>query len=145
MSDDPYIKVLNALMAAVRTLTTYFPKSYQVTTDKPDIAQGANFWFICSPGAFSDVRLEAHDSIVTWQTRCELAVRYTYYNERISEFLECRGAVRAKLKEPRALKNIRLKPPVLVTGEDLRQSIEQPTPNWIVQPLLVTINQIVSN
>jgi hypothetical protein len=142
---DPYINVLNALMAAVRTLTDYFPKDYQVTTDKPDITRGADYWFICNPGAFSDVRLEAHDSIVTWQTRCELAVRYTIYSQRMLDFLAVRGAVRAKLKEPRALPNIRLRPPVLVAGEDLRQDIAGPTPNFIVQPLLVTINQIVSN
>lgn len=145
MIDDPYLKVVNAVMEAVRTLTDYFPKEYQVTLNRSDLSRGADYFFILNPGAFSDVRLEGKHSIVTWQTSCELAVRFAEYNSRTEKFLLCRGALRALLKTPHILKNIRLDPPVIVTGAELRQDIPGLTPNWITQPITITINQIVNN
>lgn len=142
---DPYLKVVNEIMRAVRTLTEYFPKEYQVTLNRSDISRGADYFFILSPGAFSDVRLEAKHSVVTWQTQCELAVRFAEYNARTEKFLLARGAIRELLKTPHVLKDIRLDPPVIVTGGELRQDVPGLNPNWITQPITITINQIVNN
>ena len=145
MSDDPYIQCRDAILEAVKTLTTYFPKDYQVTLNRSDVSRGADYWFLMRRGSFSDTRLEAHDSLVTWNFRCELAVRFVIYNERADKLDEVLGAVRAVLKKPHTLKNIRLKPPVLVAGEDLRQDVPGLTPNFIIAPLNIVITQIVPN
>ena len=142
---DPYIKITNEIFRVVRTLTEYFPQPYQVTFNRSDVARGAEYWFVLSPGAFSDTRLDNRDDVVTWVTQCELAVSFAEYNTRIEKFLLCRGAIRNLLKTPHILKDIRIKPPVIVTGGELRQDVPGLNPNWIVQPITITVNQIVSN
>jgi hypothetical protein len=142
---DPYLKVVNAIIGALQTLTDFFPKDYQVTLNRSDISRGGDYFFLLSPGAFSDSRLDNRTRIVTWSTPCELAVRFAEYNSRTEKFLLCRGAVRAKLLTPHILKDIRIDPPVLMSGGDLRQDVPGLNPNWITQPITVTVNQMVSN
>lgn len=142
---DPYLKVTDALVTAIRGLTAYFPQAYQVTFNRSDMSRGADYFFILTPGAFSDARLDNRDDVVTWVTQCELAVRFAEYNTRTDKFLQARGDIRALLKTPHALPNIKLRPPVIVTGGELRQDVPGLNPNWIVQPITVTINQIVAN
>lgn len=142
---DPYLKVTNAIQTAVRTLTTYFPDARQVTFNRNDMTIGGDYFFILSPGAFQDTRLDNRDDIVQWVTQCELAVRFSEYNTRTEKFLQCRGDIRQLLKTPHALKDIRIKPPVVIRGGELRQDVPGLTPNWIVQPITVTVNQAVAN
>jgi hypothetical protein len=142
---DPYIAVVNEIIRNVQALTDFFPNPWQVTLNRSDISRGGDYFFLLSPGAFSDTRLDNRTRIVTWQTPCELAVRFAEYNSRTEKFLLCRGAIRAKLLTPHILKDIRLDPPVLVSGGDLRQDVPGLNPNWYTQPITITINQMVSN
>lgn len=142
---DPYIAVVNEILRNVRTLTDYFPQPTQVTLNRSDVSRGAAYWFLLQPGAFSDSRIDNRDDSIAWVTQCELVVSFAEYNSRTEKFLVCRGAIRALLKTPHVLKNIRIKPPVIITGGELRQDVPGLNPNWIVQPITVTVNQMVAN
>lgn len=144
--DDLYITFFNQLMDAIRTLTDYFPQAYQVTTSLPDVSRGADYWFVVSPDAFSDIRLDAHDSIATFTTECELVVRFAEYSSRTTKFMTARGAIRKLLKAPHTFQNVRLKPPITVTGGKLRQDTQAGiVPNFIVQPITITSSHFVTN
>lgn len=141
--NPPRLRVVNAIMTAARTLTDLFPKAIQVTLNKSDVSRGAEYWLIVTPGGFTPARLDSGDKIITWRTRLELAVSFAEYNSRTEKFIIASEALRAKLEDPFALPNIRLSPPVIVAGEDLTQDIPGQSPNWIVQPLIVTVSTFV--
>lgn len=145
MSDDPYNDCLQALMTAVRTLDAYFKKAHQVGTNHEEVAsRGGEYWFICTPGAFPNTRLDGRDKIYQWQTTCDLYVRYTTEKESVPKLIAVRGAVVKLLHAPRVLKNLNVKS-VTVTGNNLVQDIPGDNPNFIIQPLIVTIEQIVAS
>ncbi len=141
----PRLKVANAIIAAAQTLTDIFPDKDQVTFNRNNISSGADTWLIVTPGGFSGSRLDSGEKIIAWRYKCELAFRFAEYNSRTEDFIKACEAVRAALETPYALKDIRINPPVQVTGEDLTQDIPGLQPNWIVQPLTVTVNTFVTS
>lgn len=141
--NPPRLKVTNAIMTAARTLTDLFPKPEKVTLNKSDVSVGAEYWLIVTPGGFTPVRLDSGDKIITWRTRLELAVSFKEYNSRTVKFILASEALRTCLENPFALKNIRIAPPVIVAGDDLTQDIPGQSPNWIVQPYIVTVSTFV--
>lgn len=143
--NPPRLNVTNAVMTAARTLTDLFPKPIQVTLNRADVSRGAEYWLIVTPGGFTPARLDAHDNLITWRLRLELAVSFAEYSTRTEKFIIAAEALRTCLQTPHALKNIRISPPVIVTGEDLTQDIPGASPNWIVQPLIVTVTTFVPN
>ena len=144
MSDDPYNDCLQAMMAAVRTLTDFFPKDYQVSTNHDEKSRGGDYWFICTPGAFPSTRLDGRDKTFQWQTTCDLYVRYTTEEESVQKLIAVRGAIIKKLHAPRALRNLNINN-VTVSGNNLQQDMPGDNPNYIIQPLIVTIEQIVTS
>lgn len=142
---DPYTDCVNALMTAIRTLTTYFPKEYQVSFNHSDLTRGANTWFFCTPSAFPNTRLDGRDKIYQWQTDCDLYLRYVTEAESIPKFMEVRGAIVSLLHTPRVLKNIGVIKVSVATSNKLQQDIAGTNPNFLIQAMVVTIEQIVSN
>lgn len=143
MSDNHYDDVLQALMTKVRTFIGYFPKPIYVSTSHEDVGRGNDYWFICTPGPFSKRRLDGQDVIYQWQTDCDLFVRYRTEKDSIPKLITARDAIISGLHAPRAIKNLGITN-ITVTGERLKQDVPPPAiPNFIIQPLLVTIEQIV--
>lgn len=143
MSDNPYQDVLEALMDKIRTLTEYFPKDVYVSTNYDNLSRGHSFWVFCTPGPFPKSRLDGQDVIYSWQTDLDLFVRYKTQEESIQKLIDVRGAILKTLHAPRAIKNLNVKS-ITVSGEKLKQDVPPPAkPNFIIQPLLVTIEQIV--
>jgi len=142
---DPYLQCVTALMTAVRTLTTYFPKDYQVSFNHNDVNKGADNWFFCTPGAFPNTRLDGRQKIYQWQTDCDIYMRYATEEESIPKFIELRGAIVSLLHRPRVLKNIGVIRVSVATTNKLQQDISGPNPNFLIQAMVVTIEQIVSD
>ena len=145
---DSYADCLAALMTAARTLTPYLtklPNGKQVSFNHSDVTLGADYWFFCTPGAFPNTRLDGRDKIYQWQTDCDLYMRYVTEKESIPKFVAFRGAVITLLHTPRLLKNIGVLRTSVVSNNKLQQDIPGLSPNFLIQGLTVTIEQIVSN
>ena len=142
---DPYTDCLDALMTAIRTLTTYFPNPRQVSFNHSDITYGANNWFFCTPGAFPSTRLDGRQKIYQWQTDCDLYMRYNTEAESIPKFMQLRGAVITLLHTPRVLKDVGVNKVTVATTNRLQQDIPGLSPNFLIQAMGVTIEQIVNN
>lgn len=144
MSDDPYGDCLNAMMVAVRTLTDLFPKANRVSLDHGAVEIGGDYWFICTPSAFPSRRLDGREKIVQWQTECDLYVRYKTEKDSVPKLLIARAKVKALLEKPRVLKNLNVNS-VTVSGNRLVQDVAGENFNFLIQPLIVTIEQIVAS
>jgi len=142
---DPYTKAVTAMMTKVRTLTTYFPKDFQVSFDPSNKSRGAVNWFFVSPTAPSSQQPFAGSlKIVTWRSPCRLDVRYTTEAESTSKLMEIRGAIRTLLEKPRALENVEVNKVTVSFSEKFSQ--DKPTnesPNFLIQEMTVAIEQIV--
>lgn len=143
--NDPYTKCLTALMTAVRTLTTYFPEAHQVSLNHSDVNLGGDNWFFCTPGAIPSSRLDGRDRIYQWQTDCDLYIRFSTEEESIPKLILARGALISLLHRPRLLKNIGVTRVSVVTASKLQQDNPGTNPNFLIQPMVVTIDQIVTN
>lgn len=145
MSDGTYAECIEALMTALRTLTTYFPKDYQVSFNRADINRGAEYWFFVAPAGFPNTRLDGRDRIYQRQTLCDLCVRYKTDAESYPKLIAVLDDIDKLLRKPRVLKNINVIRPVLLSANgNVRQDVPGNSPNFLVQPLTVTIEQIVS-
>lgn len=143
MTDNHYQDVLDALMEKIRTFSTYFPKSVYVSMNHEDVGRGNDYWFICTPSAFPKSRLDGQDVIYQWQTDCNLFVRYKTEKDSIPKLIAVRSTIINGLHAPRAIKDLGIKS-ITVTGDKLKQDVPPPAvPNFIIQPLLITIEQIV--
>jgi len=143
MSDNHYQDILDAQMTKLRTLTDFMPKPRYVTDKRSDIGRGNDYWIYCVPGAVTRSRLDGHDIIYAWQTELNLFVRYKTEEESTPKLVEFRGAVLSLLHAPRSIKNLNVIS-VLVTGDKLKQDTPPPAkPNFIIYPLISTIEQIV--
>lgn len=141
---DPYVLCITALMTEVRKLTTYFTKDENVTFDKPTVARGGDYWFVVTPQGYSYSRYDATNRLYIWRTLGELAVRYKEYNTRTQKAIEARGAVERLLSKPHLIKDLNVKS-IDVVGDDLRQDVQPGlTPNFLIYPFKITINQIVN-
>jgi len=144
---DPYTLAVNALMGEVRTLTTYFPKEFQVSFDPSNKSRGAEYWFFVSPTAPSSAsRLASQMRVIQWRSDCRLDVRYKTESESAAKLMEIRGVIRALLERPRALKNINVNRVTVAFGERFEQDTPaNQAPNFLIQRMTVTIDQIVRN
>jgi hypothetical protein len=144
-STDPYTQCVEAMMTALRTLTTYFPKAYQVSFDPYNITRGADYWFWVSPFVgSSETRLASRTKLMQWATNCQLDVRYTTEADSAMKIITARGAITTLLNTPRLLKNINVNRVIVVPNGKPLQDIPG-TPNFLIQALTVTIEQIVKN
>ena len=141
-SSDPYSKALKSMLTAVSTLTVFFETNEQIALPSNPFT-GADYWFFAIPGTFPGFRLNGTQKIQQWQTDCELWVRFVTELESVPLLIEARGAVKATLESPHALKNVNVNN-VTVTGGKLQQDVNGNTPNFIIQPLTITIDQIVT-
>lgn len=139
---DPYTDVVAALMTAIRTLSTYFSKAHQVTFNYDRLNIGEEYWLFVTPDAIPSARLDGRDRIYQWQTDCDLYVRYKTTEISIPKYMAVRGALITLLHKPRALKNVNVLKVEVTTNSKLLQSKDA---NWLIQPFLVRIDQIVSN
>lgn len=144
MTTPRYSEAITALMTAVRTLTAYFPNSYQVSFNHADVNRGGEYWFFCTPGAFTKTRHDNGDKLTAWQTNAELWVRYTTEAESAAKLIAARDAIDALLDTPGLLRSANVLKTV-ATGGNLQQDIAGKQPNFIIQPLLLTIEQRVIN
>lgn len=143
MSDNKNLDAFEAMLSAVRTLEQYFPKAVNVSSSYSNIKRGSGYWFIATPGAFPNTRLDSRDVVYQWQNDCDLFVRYKTEAESIGKLIEVRWAIIKLLHTPRLLRNVNVTK-VTVTGDRIKQDTMPPAqPNFIIQPLLVTIEQIV--
>ena len=144
MTVPRYNEAITALMTAVRTLTAYFPNSYQVSFNHADINRGKDYWFICMPGAFTKVRHDNGDKITAWQTNAQLWVRYTTEAESMAKLIAARDAIDDLLDTPGLLRNANVLRTV-ASGGALQQDVAGKQFNFLIQPLLLTIEQRVIN
>lgn len=143
MTDNHYQDVLDGLMEKLRTFTEYFKKPIYVSNNHEDVGRGSDYWFICTPGAFSFRRLDSRDAIYTWGTIGDLFVRYKTESESIPKLIAVRGAIVQGLHAPRAIKNLNIIS-IVVTGDRIKQNVPPPAkPNFIICPLNINIEQIV--
>jgi len=144
MSDGTAAECIAALMTAIRTLSTYFPKEYQVSFNRADINRGADYWFFVAPAGFPSTRLAGRDRIYQRQALCDLCVRYKTDVESYPKLIAVLDDIDILLRKPRVLKNINVNHVLLSANGNLRQDVPGNSPNFLVQPLTVTIEQIVS-
>ena len=143
---DPYTQAINAMMTALRTLTDYFPEEYQVSFDPYDLGRGADYWFFVSAFASSPAtRLSGTQKIYQWQTPCQLDVRYTTEAESAGLLLTARGAIIAFLHRPRVLRDVNVNRVIVTPDSKPLQNVPGDNPNFLIQAMTVTIEQIVNN
>lgn len=141
--EDAYSLCLKAWMTAVHELSDFFPENYQVTTTHDGVnSRGSEYWFVCTPNTFTSSRLDGMNKVYQWQTLCDVYVRYTNEETSVGSLLAVRGAIQALADKLRPLPNINVNSISLV-GQNLVQDIPGDNPNFIIQPLVVTFNQIV--
>jgi len=142
---EPYTAAVGALMTAVRTLTTYFPNAWQVSYNHSDVTRGAEYFFFCTPSAFPNTRLDGREKLYQWQTDVDIYMRYITEAESIPKFIAFRGAIITLLHTPRVLKNVNVTRVTVVSSNKLQQDIPGRNPNFLIQALTVTTEQIVSS
>ena len=146
-SSDPYTQCIEALMTALRVLTDLFPKELQVSFDPYNITRGADYWFFVSPfGTNQNSRYSASQKLYQWSTPCELDVRFKAEAESGNKLIAARGEIVKLLQTPRLLKNINVnRVSVVPNGKPLQDTPANMQPNFLIQQMSVTIEQIVNN
>lgn len=93
---DYYQICEDALADCLRTLTTHFPHSWQVSDDDTVLGQGADNFIIYRPGAMPVTPISTAETIVvdiTWQIIGRLHTKYTSYKDAWTIFKAVRKGI----------------------------------------------------
>jgi hypothetical protein len=138
---DHYSECETAFMTQLRTLTTLFPKDYQVSDDVAVLNRGGDYFLIVQPDAFPGTRADGRDVFYNWIVIGDLYVRYRSHDEALARFKTARSAI-INLFSPFALNGTsNISRTVLSASGGLQQDIPGDNPNFIIQTLTATITQ----
>lgn len=132
-------------MTKLRTLSSLFPKSYQVSTDLEDLKRGGKYFAIFFPSTFQTSRVDGHDKVIAWAVNFDLYVRYSTHNEALALFKTGRSEIFNLLNSDPALNktpgvfNVNLS----ATSEVL-QDLPGDNPNFIIQTFNAAVSQRVT-
>jgi hypothetical protein len=74
---DNYLAVISAWASLLRTITTYFPETWQVSiADDSILGRGANFLAVLNVGSFPKTDISAQDARIDWQIYTDVYARY---------------------------------------------------------------------
>ena len=90
---DFYTECETGLMTLLRTLTTYFPLTWQVSDDDAVLMQGAEYVVIVRPGKFPLTRQTEQLSIVNWEVTADLFVQFVDYKTSWAKFKTFRSVL----------------------------------------------------
>lgn len=95
MQQADYTALRNGFMTKARTLTAYFPQSWQVSDDEADVNRGAKYYMILRPGAVPIAPVLGSKKIyrANWNITFDLQVKYTNFKNSWNEFTILRDAV----------------------------------------------------
>jgi hypothetical protein len=140
---DYYSQCEGALMAKLRTLTTLFPRDFQVSDDDSVLNRGADTFAIFQPDAFPATRADGREVFYNWVVIFDLYVRYKSRAESLARFKAARAAL-VDLISPFCLNGTsNISRCVLAASGGLQQDIPGDNPNFIIQTLTATITQRV--
>ena len=148
---DFYKQCEDGLAVRLRTLTTYFIKTSQVSDDDTVISTGAGNYIIYRPGAFPILGALQTKKIMDmqWEVTADLYVYYTNYKESWNKFKEVRAAIFQCVHEDQTLGNTpNVRYATLSSSENAQyfrfaNAVESAKPNYIIQTMKVVIVQRV--
>jgi hypothetical protein len=140
---DQYAACETAFMTLLRTLTTLFPRDYQVSDDVSVLNRGGDYFFIVQPDAFPGTRADGRDLFYNWIVVGDLYVRYKSRADSLARFKAARSAI-VNLISPACLNGTsNISRTTLAASGGLQQDIPGDNPNFIIQTLTATITQRV--
>jgi hypothetical protein len=140
---DQYQICETAIMDRLKTLTSIFPKTWQVSDDDSVIQNGADYFAIFMPDSFPASRADGHDLFVNWVIIFDLYVRYSTRKESLPKFKAARSLIFNSLY-PACINHVAgVSRAVLSANGGLYIDIAGDNPNFIIQTLSVTVTQKV--
>lgn len=140
---DHYNVCEAALIAKLRTLTSLFPRDFQVSDDDSVLNRGADYFAIVQPDAFPATRADGREVFFNWVVIFDLYVRYQSRAESLPKFKAARSAI-INLLGPASLNDTNnVSRTVLSANGGLQQDIPGDNPNFIIQTFSCVITQRV--
>jgi hypothetical protein len=142
---DWYALCKAGLIARLRTLTTLFPKAYQVSDNDDEINRGADYWIFVMTDTFPSTRIDGNSNFYNWNIELDLGVRYTTKAQALQRFDAARGKL-INLLTPYCLNDINnvMRTVVSSNSKVMQDTPADEKPNFIFQTLLATITQRVT-
>lgn len=138
---DYFSMVEASVMAKLRTISSLFPHSWQVSDDESNIRKGADYFAIFFPSTFTSSRANGVERFVVWACPFDLYVRFTTKRESLSRF----KAARAELFLLMNSKTLEGAPGVfdvsLNATSEVLQDIAGDNPNFIIQTFNAAVSQ----
>jgi hypothetical protein len=140
-----YVQCKEAFITKGRTLSSLFPKSYQVSDDEENIKRGGDYFLVTLPSSFSSRAPDAHHKDMTWIVLFDLYVRFTTKKESTLRFEAARDQVITFYHSDPWLNNTTGVSNVLISAAgEVLQDIAGDNPNFIIQTMSASISQRVA-
>jgi hypothetical protein len=141
---DQYSVCESALLAKIRTLSTFFPNAWQVSDDVSEIQRGADYFVIAMPDTFPMTRADGHDVYVNWVVVLDLYIRFSTIQESLVRFKAVRSAIFNLLYPASLNRTNNISKLVLSSNGGVQQDMAGDNPNFLIQTLSVVITQRVT-
>jgi hypothetical protein len=140
-----YVECKEAIITKGRTLSSLFPKSYQVSDDDSNIKRGGDYFIVTLPSTFSSRGPDSHHKDMTWIVLFDLYVRYTTKTESTRKFEAARDLVITLYHSDPWLGNTPGVSNVSISAAgEVLQDIAGDNPNFIIQTMSASISQRVA-
>ena len=149
---DYYSVIESALATQLRTLTSHFPNTWQVSlADETALDKGASEFALIYPGAFPNMWHDANfNKTVEWEMQLDLMVRFVDYATTFAALKALRSDVLNLLMDKRSLGRTNNVRDILIAAEERPQGVyksgatEKTPPAFLAQRLLVTVTAYAS-
>jgi hypothetical protein len=139
-----YVECKDGFIAKGRSLTSLFPKSFQVSDDEQNIKRGGEYFIVTIPSSFQSARADAHSKFMTWIVLFDFYVRFTTKAESIRKFETARDQIITLYhSDPWLLKTPGVDSVLINAAGEVLQDLPGSNPNFIIQTMSASIVQRV--